>query len=207
MNKEAENYFTQGCGRCAKGGTPACKVHIWAPVLALLREIATDSGLQEACKWGVPVYTLDGKNVFLITCMNDYACISFFKGALLTDPGGVLVAPGPNSQADRQVRITTLAEFDAHRPAIQALIRQAITLEAAGKTIAFDAKHTIELPEELLGVFLTDAELEQAFINLTPGRQRGYVLHITAAKQPATRMARIQKCRPGILAGRGLNDR
>ena len=47
----------------------------------------------------------------------------------------------------------------------------------------------------------------KAFHALTPGRQRGYVLHFTGAKQPQTRTARIiERCIPKILAGRGMHD-
>ena len=47
----------------------------------------------------------------------------------------------------------------------------------------------------------------KAFHALTPGRQRAYVLHFTGAKQSKTRTARIEKCIPKFLAGKGLNER
>lgn len=40
-----------------------------------------------------------------------------------------------------------------------------------------------------------------------PGRQRGYALHFAGAKQPATRIRRIEKYLPAILAGKGMHDR
>jgi uncharacterized protein YdeI (YjbR/CyaY-like superfamily) len=46
-----------------------------------------------------------------------------------------------------------------------------------------------------------------AFDALTPGRQRGYVLHFTGAKQSKTRTARIEECIPKILAGKGMQNR
>ena len=42
---------------------------------------------------------------------------------------------------------------------------------------------------------------------LTPGRQRGYVCHFAAAKQSATRAARIEKAMPAIFEGRGFLER
>lgn len=48
--------------------------------------------------------------------------------------------------------------------------------------------------------------LKAAFHALTPGRQRAYNLHFSAAKQSATRQSRIAKCTPLILCGKGLND-
>jgi uncharacterized protein YdeI (YjbR/CyaY-like superfamily) len=52
----------------------------------------------------------------------------------------------------------------------------------------------------------SDPDLRAAFEALTPGRQRGYLVHFSSAKQSATREARIEKCLPKILAGKGLLD-
>jgi hypothetical protein len=62
------------------------------------------------------------------------------------------------------------------------------------------------LPEELQAKFKESAALKAAFEALTPGRQRGYIFHFSAAKQSKTRTARIEKCIPQILNGKGLTD-
>jgi uncharacterized protein YdeI (YjbR/CyaY-like superfamily) len=51
-----------------------------------------------------------------------------------------------------------------------------------------------------------NAALKAAFKALTPGRQRGYLLHVTQAKLAKTREARVEKCTPRILDGLGLDD-
>jgi uncharacterized protein YdeI (YjbR/CyaY-like superfamily) len=48
--------------------------------------------------------------------------------------------------------------------------------------------------------------VKKAFYALTPGRQRGYLLHFSAAKQSKTRAARVEKCIARILDGKGLDD-
>jgi hypothetical protein len=39
---------------------------------------------------------------------------------------------------------------------------------------------------------------------MTPGRQRSYLYHFAAAKQSATRVARIEKAMPAIFEGSGF---
>jgi len=69
------------------------------------------------------------------------------------------------------------------------------------------AKENLELPAELLDRLDGDPDLAAAFAALTPGRQRSWVLHVTGAKQTATRIARIDKAAPSIRAGKGWNER
>ena len=58
MNKSANAYFLEGCGRCTFGGTLDCKVHTWASELTLLRGLIRKTELVEDCKWGIPCYTV-----------------------------------------------------------------------------------------------------------------------------------------------------
>jgi uncharacterized protein YdeI (YjbR/CyaY-like superfamily) len=205
MTRDIETYFIDGCMRCALGTTAACKVRTWPEALAALRSVAQSCGLVEEVKWGVPCYTLDGKNVLNISALKDAAVIGFFKGALLDDPSGLLVAPGPNSQAVRQAKFTTAAEVEAAQEALLSLIASAIEVEKAEKSIVFSPSPE-PWPEELLSAFAEDPGFEAAFRALTPGRQRGYVLHFSSAKQSATRSSRIEKHRNAIFNGKGMHD-
>jgi uncharacterized protein YdeI (YjbR/CyaY-like superfamily) len=63
-----------------------------------------------------------------------------------------------------------------------------------------------EMPEEFARALKQMPELKKAFHALTPGRQRGYLLHFSSAKQAKTRMARVEKNVDRILAGKGLED-
>jgi uncharacterized protein YdeI (YjbR/CyaY-like superfamily) len=63
------------------------------------------------------------------------------------------------------------------------------------------------VPEELTDRLRRDSRFKRAFEALTPGRQRSYLHHFAAAKQSATRVARIEKAMPAIFEGRGFLER
>ena len=63
------------------------------------------------------------------------------------------------------------------------------------------------VPEELRVRFQRDPRFKRAFDALTPGRQRSYLYHFAAAKQSATRVARIEKAMSAIFEGRGFLER
>lgn len=179
----------------------------WAAEFQALRDILLDSPLNEEMKWGKACYCFDGSNVAILFALKAYCGVGFFKGALLTDPKGVLHSQGEHSQAMRLMRFTDASDVEAAAPVLRSYITEAIALEKSGAKIAFKEKDALVFPDELLAQFQSDPALEAAFKALTPGRQRGYVLHFSGAKQSATRVSRIEKARAGILAGKGMNDR
>lgn len=179
----------------------------WRNELSALREIALAMGLQEAIKWKQPCFTLDGGNVAILNALRDYCALSFFKGALLVDPDRLLDAPGRHSQATRQLRFTSVEQIRAMEAPIREMLSQAMEIERQGRMIDFKASRELTLPAELTAALEEDAELSDAFGALTPGRQRGWVLHFSGAKQASTRISRIAKARDAILAGKGFNDR
>ena len=205
-NQLIDLYLQEGCGRCALGGTPECKVHNWQQELKLLRALALDCGLTEELKWKVPCYTYDKRNIAIISALKESATFSFFKGALLADPHQVLEKPGENCQATRVVRFTSVAAFKKLTPTLKELIREAIRVEETGLKVDFKAKHELQIPDELQSKLDALPALRAAWDKLTPGRQRGYVLYFSAAKQSQTRAARIDKCTGAILEGRGMHD-
>ena len=206
MNPKVDDYLKEGCGRCSLGGTPACKVHDWQKELKLLRDVMLKSGLTEERKWGVPCYTIDGRNVAIVSALKDHAVISFFKGALLKDSQQILKKPGENCQAARVIRFTSVSAIREILPLLKETIREAIQVEQSGLKVDFKAKHELVIPEELESKLEAMPALRSAWESLTPGRQRGYVLHFSAAKQSKTRESRIEKYIPSILEGRGLHD-
>ena len=113
MNTSVENYFIEGCGRCPLGGTADCKVHSWSEALDVLRHMILESGLKEECKWGIPCYTYNDKNVMTLSAFKDYCAISFFKGSLLNNLDDLLVKPGPNSQAARLIKFKDVEDIIA----------------------------------------------------------------------------------------------
>ncbi|MGQ4878968.1 YdeI/OmpD-associated family protein [Billgrantia sp. LNSP4103-1] len=179
----------------------------WQAERQKLRAILLDCDLSEDVKWGKLCYSFQNNNVALIFGMKAYCAIGFFKGSLLKDTQRILVAPGEHSQAMRQIRFTQAREIDEGESTINAYIQEAIELEKAGSKVEFAEKHELEYPEELQVMLEGNHSLKAAFEALTPGRQRGYVLYFSGAKQSSTRASRIEKCIPKILAGKGMHDR
>lgn len=177
----------------------------WREEMTKLRTIMLDSQLDEELKWGKPCYAFQQSNVVIIQGFKDYCALLFIKGALLKDPAGVLVQQTENVQSARQIRFTGLDEIIELEPVIKACVAEAIEVEKAGLKVEFK-KELTAIPEELQTKFNEMPDLEKAFYALTPGRQRAYVLHFSAAKQSATRASRVAKCIPLIMAGKGLND-
>lgn len=192
--------------RCELGATPACKVHHWRQELLALRDFILQSELTEEVKWGVPCYTLEGSNVLIASAFKDYYAISFFKGSLLKDTSGLLEKPGASSQAARLVKLRSLADLEQHASAIMALIQEAISVEKAGLKVAFKPNPE-PIPAELQQKLDEDPVFRQAFESLSPGRQRGYIIYFSGAKQSKTRAARIEKHSANILNGIGMHDR
>ena len=178
----------------------------WNQELAALRELCLASGLNEELKWGQACYDLNGGNVVLIHGFKDYCALLFMKGALLKDPKGILIQQTRNVQAGRQIRFTSLADIKKHRAAITAYIREAIAVERSGAKVKMKSAAQFEVPEEFRRRLDRDPALAEAFRALTPGRQKGYLLHFAGAKQSATRAARVEKHAPRILKGLGLLD-
>jgi uncharacterized protein YdeI (YjbR/CyaY-like superfamily) len=207
MNRESvDAYLRDGCGRCDKYQTPACKVHLWTPALGALRAMLLEAGLTEEMKWGQPCYTLEGANVVMLVSLKEHAALQFFQGAALADGAGLLVSPGPNSRFARYVPLRTRAEVEAHRDAIAGYLAEAMERARTGQKLEV-APAAEPVPEELARVLAATPKLARAFEALTPGRRRSHVLHVSGAKQSATRAKRAEACAEKILEGRGWNER
>lgn len=178
----------------------------WREQLLALRAVLLQSDLTEDFKWSSPVYTLDNANVAILWGFKDRATIGFFKGVLLTDPDGLLTAPGKNSRSSRVANFTDSAAISRVEPALRALIAEAVQLEREGRKVDLP-KNDLTYPDELTDRLDADPDFRAAFETLTPGRRRGWVLHFGSAKQSATRTGRIDKAAPRILAGKGMQDR
>ena len=202
----ADIYFDQGCGRCPLMGTPSCKVVPWNGVLIALRAVILSSALEEQLKWGAPCYTIHGKNVLMLSALKDKVVVSFFKGALLSDPIGLLVKPGPNSQAARYLVFASFADVEKLSRTLLDYIEEAVKLEISGAKIEFQDQRNAPYPTFLTDYFASNPELAEAFARLTPGRQRSYLMHFQSAKQAATQLRRIQQCTPKILMGKGWQE-
>ncbi len=192
MNPKVNFYFIKG--------------QKWQKEFQLLRMLILDSGLSEELKWGHPCYMSDKNNIVLMHGFKDYCALLFFKGALMKDPKGILVQQTENVQAARQMRFTSEAQIVKLKTAIKAYVKEAIKIEKEGLKVEFKKTKEFKMPEEFQNILNEMPALKTAFYALTPGRQRGYLLYFSSAKQAATRESRIKKYTKQILKGKGLDD-
>ncbi|SHI56369.1 YdeI/OmpD-associated family protein [Wenxinia saemankumensis] len=206
MITDPDVYFARGCGRCDRFDTADCSARLHAAPLAALRALCQDAGLEETAKWGHPVYMAHGRNIAMLGAFRADVVLTFFDAALMTDPDGVLVPAGPNSRHAGTIRFARLEDVEALAPTIRAYLAEAARYAAEGRRPPKE-EGGIDLPAELEQALDDDPELAEAFHALTPGRQRSYAIALNSAKKAETRIARIGKFRPKILAGLGALER
>jgi uncharacterized protein YdeI (YjbR/CyaY-like superfamily) len=178
----------------------------WRDELAALRAILLRCPVTEEFKWRSPCYTYQGGNVATVWGLKDACTLSFFKGVLLKDPAGILVAPGENSRSVRVAKFTSLADIVDATATLRNYVDEAVEVERAGLKVELQ-NDDLELPAELTDRLDADPALKAAFEALTPGRRRGYALYFSQPKQSRTRTTRIDKSAARILGGKGLHDR
>ena len=178
----------------------------WKAEIAAMRRVLAGLAMREECKWGKPTYTVAGKNIVIIQGFKEYFALGFFQGALLKDPRKVLVQLG-QVHAGRVMKFTSAEDITAKAATIKAYVREAIAAEKAGLRMKPRRTSDFPVPEQLSERFRKDPRFKRAFEALTPGRQRSFLYHFAAAKQSATRMARIEKAMPAIFEGKGLLER
>jgi uncharacterized protein YdeI (YjbR/CyaY-like superfamily) len=181
------------------------KADKWKEEFKTLRSIVLDCPLSEELKWGHPCYTFQKTNIVLMHGFKEYCALLFFKGALLKDAKGILIQQTKNVQAGRQIRFTDVREIVKMKAVLKAYIEQAVEVEKAGLKVQFK-RNPEPVPEEFQKKLDEIPALKTAFAALTPGRQRGYILYFSAAKQSKTRESRVEKCMQQILNGKGLDD-
>jgi uncharacterized protein YdeI (YjbR/CyaY-like superfamily) len=192
MNPKVDWYFS--------------KAQKWQQEIKNLRTIVLDCDLVEELKWGCPCYTFQKSNIVLIHVFKEYCALLFFKGALLKDKKKILIQQTENVQAARQIRFTSASEITKLEKNLKAYIYEAVEVEEAGLKVPLKKTKEFTMPEEFQKKLDKNRALKTAFEALTPGRQRGYLLYFSSAKQSKTRESRIEKSMPHILDGKGLED-
>jgi uncharacterized protein YdeI (YjbR/CyaY-like superfamily) len=182
------------------------KAKKWQEEYRKLRTIVLACGLTEELKWGVPCYTFQGSNIILIHGFKEYCALLFYKGVLLKDSKGILIQQTENVQAARQIRFTSAKEIVSLKAIVKAYVKEAIAIELAGLKVELKRTSEFKMPIEFQNVLDAMPEAKAAFYKLTPGRQRGYLLHFSSPKQSKTRESRIKKWIPQIRNGKGLAD-
>lgn len=176
----------------------------WRTEALELRKILQTCDLTEQVKWKKPCYMHEGDNIAVLQRFKDFLALLFFRGALMKDPEGLLKSQGENTRSALRLEFTSVEQVLEHAEAIRALVTEAIAVAKSGLKV--EQAEPPDYPEELIAALELDPELQEAFDELTPGRQRSYLLHFSAAKQSATRTSRIAKCRSKITSGKGFNE-
>ncbi|MBS1579599.1 MAG: YdeI/OmpD-associated family protein [Bacteroidetes bacterium] len=182
------------------------KAKKWKSEMELLREIVLSCGLTEELKWYQPCYTLNNANILIVSGFKEFCVLSFFKGSLLKDKSLLLSKPGENTQSGRWIKFTTTTEINQLKATLKTYIKEAIAIEKKGLKVPLKNITAYAVPQELETIFKTNTSFKKAFTALTPGRQKGYLLYFSQAKQTATRKARIEKYTLQIMQGKGLHD-
>ena len=193
MNPKVDFYFN--------------KAKKWQEELEQLRTIVLDCGLEEELKWGCPCYTVKSNNVLLIHTFKDYCALLFHKGVLLKNDHGLLIQQTKNVQSARQIRFTSSDQIRKQEQLVKAIIHESIEVEQKGLKVELMKTAEFEMAEEFKSKLDELPSLKKAFYALTPGRQRGYLLHFSSAKQVKTREDRVAKTMEQILSGKGLDDK
>ncbi len=177
----------------------------WAPILNQLRAILLSLPLTETVKWGGPCYTVEGKNIVGLAAFKHHVALWFHQGALLKDADGVLVnAQEGSTRAMRQWRFRAGEKIPVRR--VKAYVNEAIANQQAGKSIKPDRSKSLVVSEPLKSELLKDKNLATAFTALSPGKRREYAEFISEARRDQTRLNRLTKIVPMVMAGIGLND-
>ena len=178
----------------------------WQQEMILLRKLLLSTGLKEEYKWKQPCYTDRGKNIVILGTFKESCILSFFKGSLLQDAKKLLEFPGPNAREGKLFRFRSLEEIMAIEDYIKTNIFEAIEIERQGLEVPKQVPKDLNFPDELSAFLNASAEHQEAWDSLTPGRQKGFLLHFNQAKQSETRKSRIQKAWPRIKLGKGMQD-
>ena len=174
-----------------------------AEKLIVLRKLAIESGLTETIKWGAPSYS--GKGIVLgLAAFKGWVSLWFHQGSFLKDEQKKLLTAQETTKGLRQWRFLPVDKID--EKLVLAYILEAKGNDLAGKKILAETKK-VEVPELLDEAMKTDSVLQSAFKALTPGKQREYSEHIASAKREATKISRLEKCKPMIIQGVGLHDK
>ena len=206
MNPKVDLFLKDGCGRCKYHATDKCKVRNWNELLKSIRDMMLETGLTEDLKWGMPVYTMNNKNILMVAAFKEFCSISFLKGALLKDRYNILQKQGENGQSVRVFKCIGKEQLINNVSVLKSYIEEAKAIENAGLKVE-RKPNSSPFPVELEKILNSNSALKDAFFKLTPGRQRGYLIYFNQPKQSKTIISRIEKSMDNIMNGIGLHDR
>jgi len=176
---------------------------LWEKEIEFIQSIITKTPLVETTKWGGIVYTYNGRNVVGLGGFKSYVGLWFFNGVFLKDTDKVLVSGGENTKAQLQWRFNSLDEIDEKK--VLSYLMEAIEIEKEGK-VHKPEKSPLSMSEYFQN-FLASEKLNDSFEKFNLTKKKEFVEYIDTAKQEKTKVTRLEKIKPMILNGIGLNDK
>lgn len=177
----------------------------WGKSMQQLRCFLNSTVLEEKLKWGMPVYTLENKNVIGLVAFQKHYGLWFYQGVFLSDPYKVL----ENAQKGKTkgMRHLKYREGDVlEMDLIESYVAEAIENQKQGKMIQAE-KSAKNFNSPYLEMYLSaDDQLLHCFNALSNYKQQEYHEYIVTAKQEKTKERRMEKAKPLILQNKGLND-
>ena len=178
----------------------------YADITEKLVEIVSKTDLVKEFKWGGDIYTYNGKNVLAFSGFKNHYSLWFYNGVFIEDKAKVLMSANEEkTKGLRQWRFKTLADLD--EKLIEKYIKEAIQIAKDGKELIIEKAPPKEPQGILKSALEEDQDFSLAFFALTPGRRKDYIEYIDEAKQEKTKITRLDKIKPLILDGKGLNDK
>lgn len=160
-------------------------------VLNMLREIMLSCGMEETVKWGMPVYTVDGKNITGLGSFKSYVGIWFYQGGLLKDKHKKLINAQENkTNAMRQMRFGSENEIDIDL--VKSYVIEAIENQKAGKEIKPVKNKELKIPQELEEAFDRVTGLKESFERFNLSHKREFAEYVSEAKKEETRLKRLE---------------
>ena len=179
----------------------------WNDELQMLRKLFHLTSLQETIKWGMPVYTAGKKNVAGFSAFKSHVAIWFYQGVFLEDRAKHLVSAHESTKGLRQWRFRNASEILENETEIVRYLEEAIRNQKEGKEIKIERKKDLVIPPELQAILANDPNLKLNYNQLPPYKRREYANYISDARREETRMKRLEKIKPLIRQGIGLNDK
>lgn len=170
------------------------------PILMHLRALVhtTLPEAEETVKWGMPHFTLGGKNV---------AGIASFKAHCAFTVHGE--GRGGSEGMGQHGKLSSLADLPPDdvlaRKLQDAVSRIALQGSAAPKKRASTPKAAIAMPEDFAAALAVNTKAGATFETFAPSHRREYLEWITEAKRPETRAKRIGQTLEWLAEGRKRN--
>ena len=178
----------------------------WAEANEKIQEVVNETELLKEFKWSGDIYTFNKKNVLAFSGFKNHFALWFHNGVFLKDQYKVLMnANEEKTKALRQWRFNSADEIDVEK--VREYVLEAIQLVKDGKEIKPQKSALKEVDGVLKETLNQNDKLFTSFKALTPGKQKEFIEYIDEAKQDKTKISRIEKIKPMILKGKGLNDK